>query len=113
MILATEPKTDAYMRFQLLTVLRKIRDEGVIANNAGLCFNVSLATHRAGIKFSNFNTFYSICAQWPLKSGAVGFPVGGEKEFVQANIAKTLWDNPRRHELLHWMIMHLENLPNE
>lgn len=113
MNLAIEPKTDAYMRFQLLTVLRKIRDEGVIASNTGLCFNLYLAAHRAGVKVLIFNTFQSICSQWPLNSGSVKFPVGGEKEFVQACIANTLWNNPRRHELLHWMIMHLENFPNE
>lgn len=113
MVLATEVKTDAYMRFQLLTVLRKIRDEGVVVSNAGLCFNISLVTHRSGIKFSLFTTFNSICAQWSLKSGDPGFPVGGSREFTNAHIAGTLWNNPRRHELLHWMIMYLENYPNE
>lgn len=96
--------------FQLLQVLRKIRDEGVIDVKVGLCMNIVFASYRSGINSSLGMTFRSISKHWPFANSHLSYPVDGLKEFTTNMNNNTLWNNPRRHELLHWAIMYLENL---
>lgn len=52
--------------------------------------------------------------QWPAlnESFDVSYPVGGEDEYEAEVEAETLWQNPRRLELLNWLIAHAEELLN-
>lgn len=103
----------AYDNFLLLIVLRKLRDEGIADESAGLCANIANTRTASGPQYNLTTHFLSIANLWPLKVVDAGFPVNGSQEFAQAKLTGTLWNNPRRHELLHWMIMYLENYPNE
>lgn len=54
--------------------------------------------------------------QWPNKESKGvrlydwQYPVEGARdEFYKSKALKTLWSNPRRHELLNWLIKELEN----
>lgn len=37
------------------------------------------------------------------------YPVGGCAEYSDGYVSHTLWSNPKRRELLHWLIFKLEN----
>lgn len=50
---------------------------------------------------------------WIEETGStfsVHYPVGGDIEYYTESAAGTVWDNPKRWELLNWMINRLEAL---
>ena len=52
--------------------------------------------------------------QWPEACDAESYPVGGWQEYNKGLESRTLWQNPRRIELLNWLIKTLtEELENE
>lgn len=55
---------------------------------------------------------YKLMVQWPngWYSEDDRYPVEGSMcKFDEAHDTETLWSNPRRHELLDWLIKELEN----
>lgn len=55
---------------------------------------------------------YKLMVQWPdgWYSEDDRYPIEGNRQgFDEALEAGLLWQNPRRHELLHWLIKELEN----
>ena len=97
----------------LLKVLKKIRDEGVINHNKSLCVNILLMQKTFGEKKIQearlYCTFLGLTALWPARNPSEHFPVDGPAEYYDSVLACSHWDNTRRHELLHWIIMYLEN----
>lgn len=96
---------------RLLEILRKIRDEGVPLKPCGLCWNVQRLSaelnHDRPRDMSD--RVFSLAYHWPQTHGSAKFPVGGASQFEHESQQGTLWNNPRRHEFLHWLIQHLEN----
>lgn len=72
--------------------LRKIRN-GDRCVSVGICRNVEADTD-----------LLALMRKWPLAEGETSFPVGGAVEYRNERIAGTLWDNPRRLQLLDWLI---------
>lgn len=104
--------------YQLLVILRSLRDEGVDPS-VGICGNVDAQIRKrsaglrpfvGGVLALGVQEALTDCIyEWPLRCSSVHHPVGGPAEYMTELDAGTLWNNPRRHQLLHWMIMFLEN----
>ena len=94
----------------LLASLKRIRDEGPVNIDYGICGNVRLLVprkQRAEIQ----DKIYSLTQRWPeYKGTCLVYPVEGSgwlyRESVKLGI---LWKNPRRIYLLNYMIKELEN----
>lgn len=98
---------------RLLEALRKIRDEGAPFDSYGICSTVKYFCFQAGHPVPQVMALATerLLMQWPLAQTAeCGYPVGGLAEFRAELLQWTMWQNPRRHELLHWAIQHLENV---
>lgn len=53
----------------------------------------------------------SLIKRWPGGvPGNPAYPVGGHYEYTKEAANKTIWANPRRTELLNWMIHELEHM---
>ena len=93
----------------LLAALKRIRDNGPVEKSKGICGNVRLLVprkQRAEIQ----EKIYCLTQRWPEYKGlSLVYPVEGSgwlyRESVRLGI---LWKNPRRHELLDWLIKELE-----
>ena len=97
---------------RILEALRKIRDEGAPWPEFGICTTVKLTAHLSGHPRAALIEFAveRILEQWPRAfRGQRGYPVGGSLEFGHECRTETMWQNPRRLELLHWAIQYLEN----
>ena len=98
------------MKMLLLAALKRIRDEGPIEKDKGICGNVRLLVprkQRAEIQ----DKIYCLTQRWPeYKGTCLVYPVEGSgwlyRESVRLGI---LWKNPRRIYLLNYMIKELEN----
>lgn len=92
-------------------------------NHAGLCSQLTSAVVRlyrqnhggeVSARWSVVNDFVSDAVlEWPdAKYDAMDFdnqyPVSGFKEFITECETGTIWQNPRRLELLNWLITQLE-----
>jgi hypothetical protein len=97
---------------RILEALRKIRDEGAIWPDYGICSTVKMISRLSGhcsIAVMELAT-ERVLTQWPLADRThSGYPVGGYDQFRHEVRDETMWKNPRRLELLHWAIQHLEN----
>ena len=90
-----------------LEALKKIRDY------VGICGNVEELT-----KETMPYALKVLMVEWPANAAKLyslrqNYPVEGtEDEYELSAEAGTLWDNPRRHELLDWLIKELEPCKN-
>jgi hypothetical protein len=89
---------------RLLEALRKIRDEGAEYRDFGICGNVSSKELDSALD--------SLMRDWPQAGGSFLFPVSGGPSYVYERDRGLLWVNPRRIELLNWMITSLEETLN-
>lgn len=98
-------------RQRLLEALRRVRDEGPFLDHA-IC-------NQLGIKGLNTTEVYfcgvrlrALFVGFLVKEGVhlenIDYPVGGPIEYQEEKMAGTLWNNPRRHELLHYCINRLD-----
>lgn len=94
----------------LLEALKKIRDDGPVSTKYGICGNViDLANVKECKKLD------ILFLRWPRNKGRTNmmrtsYPVEGHGVGYKRSVeAGELWDNPRRHELLNWLIKELEN----
>lgn len=97
---------------RILEALRKIRDEGAPWPDYSICTTVKLTVHLAGHPRTALIEFAveRILNQWPLADRTQsGYPVGGSTQYGHEYRTETMWQNPRRLELLHWAIQYLEN----
>ena len=96
-----------------LEALKKIRDYGPVCDCVGICGNVEKLTEE-----SMPYELKELMVEWPgnaakLYSLRQNYPVEGTGDGYEADSeAGTLWDNPRRHELLDWLIKELEPCKN-
>lgn len=96
---------------RILEALRKIRDEGPKDRGAGICANVLVHTACVETPYSIHAVDYrlqAMFAEWPSFVTEL-HPVDGGREYTWGRYNGTLWNNPRRHELLHWLISYMEN----
>ena len=86
-----------------LEALKKIRDD------VGICGNVEETTPYE---------LKELMVEWPANAAKLhslrqNYPVEGSRDGYDAGAeAGTLWENPRRHELLDWLIKELEPCKN-
>lgn len=101
----------------LLDALRYIRDVGPIHRHVGICSNVREVLKRIGGPEINLYgsavmyRMHQMFETWPRAAvpNAWHYPVCGRKEYDMESWVGTLWTNPRRIELLNWLIVQLEN----
>ena len=90
-----------------LEALKKIRDY------VGICKNVEALTGET-MPYE----LQELMAEWPANAAKLhslrqNYPVEGSgNEYEADSEAGTLWENPRRHELLDWLIKELEKCKN-
>jgi len=94
----------------LLTALMSIRDNGAVVRDEGICHNIKLLLLGANRKYllHSMDYLHQLMMEWPKKFSWL-FPVGGIIEYDKDNFNNTMWTNPKRIELLNWLIMRLEN----
>lgn len=102
----------------LLTALKEIKEVRVSTKN-GICANVRAWFNDNRVKISDgcfmayrWELTYNLRV-WIKETGStfsVHYPVGGDIEYYTESAAGTVWDNPKRWELLNWMINRLETL---
>ena len=96
---------------RILEALRKIRDEGPKDLGEGICSNVIVQIIRANPWYDDADVsrpLQAMFAEWP-SCVTRRHPVDGIGEYSLGRYNGTLWDNPRSHELLHWLISYMEN----
>jgi len=77
----------------------------------GICGNVIM---QMGNAYSKKTTKHiqKLRAAWPLnETGGCYYPVGGYYEYMADQSNRTMWQNPRRIQLLQWMIEQTEYKP--
>lgn len=93
----------------LLAALINVRDNGPASPADGICPHIdSYARHYAKpLRYDIRRLRHHLMETWPDSSGDSHFPVDGYEEYFA--IAHTdKWSNPRRLQLLNWMIAQLE-----
>lgn len=96
-----------------LEALKKIRDDGPVCDYVGICGNIEELT-----KETMPYALKELMVEWPANAAKLyslrqNYPVEGtEDEYELSAEAGTLWENPRRHELLDWLIKELEPCKN-
>jgi len=94
----------------LLDTLRHIRDVGAPIRTDGICYNVSRLTRPLmKVNYQLLKALDCLMRKWPNKHPSVYYPIGGVDEYNYELINDTIWRNPRRIELLNWLITQLEN----
>jgi len=81
------------------------------ARQQGICANVIL---EMGNSYSKKTTkrIHKLMAAWPLnETGGYYYPVGGIEQYRVEEKEGILWHNPRRVQLLQWMIEQTEYKP--
>lgn len=72
--------------------------------NNGICYAVNHALESAGAPLVG-PLFADIAGRWPGRASfSFAFPVGGYAEYKWEQLVGTPWQNPRRWELLNWLI---------
>ena len=96
-----------------LEALKKIRNDGPVRDYVGICGNVEVL-----IKETMPYELKELMVEWPGNAAKLyllrqNYPVEGTWDGYEADSeAGTLWQNPRRHELLDWLIKELESCKN-
>ena len=102
----------------LLAALADIRDNGPSSLKDGICRNaINVIEKMAPSTKTRADAIYTMSTmmvQWPNNAGR---RCSGQTTPVEGNVTdylrdiheNILWENPRRHELLNWLIKELEN----
>jgi hypothetical protein len=87
----------------ILEALKYILEKNPVDFRVGICKNVEIITgYRQSINFLVFD-------RWPeRKRCSFMFPVEGHDSYYADKQANRLWENPRRWELLNWLIEYYE-----
>ena len=97
----------------LLAALLDLRDNGPITRADGICQHIDsyMQQHHADKQLRDAVRYmrHHLMETWPDSSGDSYFPVNGYEEYFHCNADK--WQNPRRLQLLNWMIAQLEAKP--
>lgn len=98
------------MTAELLKILKRIRDEGPQLPHCGICGNVNTMAADETDEMALLRELDKTIRKWPAAcKGEDSFPVEGESlQFFKDSSHLILWQNPRRHELLDWLIKELE-----
>lgn len=83
----------------------------------GLCYNLENAFYESDLPKDmepNPNEFIIWCdncmAAWPERARSVEYPVGGYPEYQKEYTWRTMYDNPKRHRLLAYLIERAKEL---
>lgn len=90
----------------LLQFLEQIKQNGPVFKDHGICMNVIYLYRKTGDVDTRFlldNRMNQIFRAWGNGVASI-FPVEGAVQYKKDSDSGTLWDNPRRHELLDWSI---------
>jgi hypothetical protein len=94
---------------RLLEALRKMRDEGVKYRDVGVCGNIT----RVDPNSEELDyVLENLMLGWPQAGSSRLFPVDGRDSYEYERGEDLLWVNPRRIELLNWLITSLEQKLN-
>lgn len=98
----------------LLEALISIRDEGVPNTKYGICGNVfnQLDDEFYHVVDTQLDDLFNMWIRERYNKTtylSVAYPVGGNSNYAHERERGILWDNLKRYELLHWLIMKLEN----
>ena len=94
---------------RLIDALKRIKTDGPVHADVGICVNVAKT-----VSWCAADQLKPLLAKWPHVYTDEGgyawgeYPVGGYTEYTIGKIDGTLWDNPRRWQLLDWLIEQLE-----
>lgn len=99
----------------LLICLKHIKEHGPMDRAEGICGNVLLAADELGRRMVHdwlMEGLEKMLVSWPENAGdcqmmKVSYPVEGNRDYWVHARSRTLWDNPRRHALLDWLIKEL------
>lgn len=92
---------------KLLEALITIRDKGRL-ESAGICGNVMELLPSAEFMLAD-EIMDDLILEWKRPYDNPIYPIGGVHEYFREKEQLRLWENPRRWELLHFMIAELEN----
>lgn len=94
----------------LLAALINLRDAGPAVRADGICPHIdSYMRHDAKpLQLAVRRLQHHLMETWPDSSGDSHFPVDGYEEYFSH---ADKWSNPRRLQLLNWMIAQLEVKP--
>lgn len=98
----------------LLAALTDIRDNGPSSLKDGICRNARNVIEKMApstkTRADAICTMSTMMVQWPNNAASDMFPVEGNvTDYLRDIHENILWENPRRHELLNWLIKELEN----
>ena len=95
----------------LLAALINLRDAGPLIPANGICPHIDSYTQHEDkhIRDAVRRLQHHLMETWPDSSGDSHFPVDGYEEYFSIHADK--WQNPRRLQLLNWMIAQLEVQP--
>jgi len=88
---------------ELRSRVRRYAEKGyssTLRTDSGICGNLRIMTGR----WDEYNLCEKLCDKWPGRSSETCYPVGGYDEFCEEELNGTMWNNPRRLELLDWLI---------
>ena len=99
----------------LLAALHTLRDNGPTIRADGICphiYSYMQQHHRDNKQLREAVRCmqHHLMETWPDSSGDSSFPVDSYKEYFSISTADK-WQNPRRLQLLNWMIAQLEAKP--
>lgn len=93
----------AIHRLILLDALRRIRNNGPLFPQYGICANVAkLTQYDQGAD----RALQQLIQQWPRKQASPNYPVEGSS--FAYNMSPDKWEDTRRIALLNWLIDTLE-----
>ena len=97
----------------LLAALRTLRDNGPAIPADGICPHTDSYMHHnyaddKQLRDAVRRLRHHLMETWPDSSGDSSFPVDGYEEYFSH---ADKWSNPRRTQLLNWMIAQLEVQP--
>jgi hypothetical protein len=93
----------------ILKGLKRFRERGPICPRVGICKNIEFFVADAGyFHWENDidERLYALLGKWP-ESTTPAFPIEGSWAAYSREYGKH-WENPKRMELVHWLIDYLE-----
>ena len=97
----------------LLAALHTLRDNGPTIRADGICPHIDSYMHRnclhdaESLHYDVSRMQHHLMETWPDSSGDSSFPVDSYREYFSISTTDK-WSNPRRLQLLNWMIGQLQ-----
>lgn len=102
---------EKYIQLKILEALVEIKKHGPVDENHAICGNVYeiLFDSVGRVQWGELTeVLFEAFRKWNGYSGDQYFPVGGEAEFSSERGNSSYWKNPKRLDLLHFLIDYFE-----